>query len=288
MSILFDENYIKEKLVKRPEDSNKGDFGKLLMICGSYGMIGAAIMAGRAALRSGVGLLNMVVDKKIYPQIAQALPEAVFTVIDVDKKEDSEEKIADALSKATACVIGCGLSFSANFFMPVVIKHCKVPILIDADGLNYLCKNLDEFNDFLCPVCITPHPGEMSRLTGKSIAEIQDNREEIALEFAKKHGVYTLLKGHNTVIVGENLEMFINPTGNSGMAKGGSGDVLSGIISSFIAQGMSVFDSLCCGAYIHGLAGDKAAEKLSKQSMIATDIIDFLPEIFLRLENFVN
>ncbi len=288
MDTAIHEKYVREKLVKRPKDSNKGDFGKLLMICGSYGMVGAAIMAGKAALRSGVGLLNMVVDENCYPLIAPSLPEAVFTVIDMDKKYESEEKIIKALSKSTACAVGCGLSLNADFFMPILINHCKVPLLIDADGLNFLSGNLKRIYDFSCELAVTPHPGEMSRLIHKDIYKIQENREEVALKFSEKYEVNLLLKGYKTVIVSKGLEVFINPTGNSGMAKGGSGDVLSGIIASFLAQGMNITDSLICGAYIHGLAGDEAAKIFSKQSMLATDIIKFLPKVFLSFENNVD
>ncbi len=281
MNTITKESYAREKLVKRPEDSNKGDFGKLLMICGSYGMIGAGIMAGRAALRSGIGLLNIVVEKNCYPIMANALPEAVFTVIDFEKKSGSKEKIIAALEGCTACVIGCGLGDSSDFFMPIVLENCQVPLIIDADGINFLSRNIDELGKIKTSVAITPHPGEMSRLIKNSITEIQADRQKIAKEFSEKYKLITVLKGNLTVVATPDCRSFLNPTGNSGMAKAGSGDVLSGIIGSFCAQGMSLEDACVSGVFFHGLAGDIAVKKFSKQSLLPTDIIETLPEIFI-------
>ena len=162
----------------------------------------------------------------------------------------------------------------------LIVANSKNPLVIDADGINALSHDIDIIKTAKCDIVITPHPMEMSRLTGLSVEQIENNRQKTALDFALKHGVTVILKGHETVVATKSGEVYINTTGNSGMAKGGSGDVLSGMLGAFLAQGISVKDASILGVYLHGLAGDNAAKKLSKAGMLPRDIIDEIPLLF--------
>lgn len=260
--------------------SNKGDLGKLLLICGSYGMAGACIMAARAALRCGVGLLRVAADKSIYPILAQAVPEAVFTVLDWENQRmTSEERLCEALESSTACLVGCGLGELSEKVCPAVFSHCTVPLVADADALNFAAGNPGVLEETEAPLILTPHPGEMARLCGDAIPEIQADRLGAAREKARETGAVVVLKGAATVIAAPDGRCAVNPTGNPGMAKGGSGDVLAGMIASFAAQGISAFDAAAAGAYLHGLAGDVCVKRLGQRSMLPTDLIQALPEV---------
>ncbi len=266
-------------LTEPAPQSNKGDLGKLLLVCGSYGMAGACIMAARGALRCGVGLLKIAVEQSIYPILAQAVPEAVFLVLDWEnRRQESEEKLKKALDSSTACLIGCGLGELANTVCPPVFSHCSVPLVVDADALNFAARRPGVLEELETPLILTPHPGEMARLCGDDISEIQADRLGAAREKARETGAVVALKGAATVVAGPDGRCAINPTGNSGMAKGGSGDVLAGIIASLAAQGIPAFEAAAAGAYLHGLAGDLCAKRLGNRSMLPTDLIDALPE----------
>ncbi|MDO4459218.1 MAG: NAD(P)H-hydrate dehydratase [Clostridia bacterium] len=273
----------KALLINRNPVSNKGSFGKLLMICGSMGMLGACMMAAKGALRSGVGLLNIAVTKELYPMIAPHIPEPVYTILDYSTEEatkESEEKLESAIKSASAIVCGCGLGKDAEKYVPLLIEEAEVPMVLDADALNCIANNMDLIEKSKSQIIVTPHPGEMSRLTGKSIADIQSDRINTASNFAEKHSVITVLKGSGTVISAPDGETWLNLTGNAGMAKGGSGDVLAGIISSLLAQGMKPEDAAVLGVFIHGRAGDIATEKFGQISMLPTDLIDCLPDAY--------
>ena len=187
---------------------------------------------------------------------------------------------------SNAVIIGCGLGVTdgTRKVLESVIKNAKCPIIIDADGLNILSENIDILKTVNVPVVLTPHPGEMSRLLSKSTDEIQQDRIRACKELSEKTGAVVLLKGCNTVICKGN-EVYINSTGNQGMAKGGSGDVLSGIIGSFLAQGMGALESAVCGAYVHGLSGDQLVKEFSLTGITPTMMIDALPKLFSKFEN---
>ncbi|MGN1093002.1 MAG: NAD(P)H-hydrate dehydratase, partial [Monoglobaceae bacterium] len=192
--------------------------------------------------------------------------------------KDAIPQIIDGLKNSDVCAIGPGLGRSKD--LELVVKEmlkCDVPCVIDADGLNVISNDVDMLKEKNCRAILTPHPGEMSRLTSLSITEIEENREDIALEFAEKYDVTLLLKGHNTVIVSPDGRVKINTTGNSGMASGGMGDVLTGVIASFVGQGLSCFDAAVLGAYLHGKAGDIAANEVGEFGLIASDVVDKLP-----------
>lgn len=273
----------------RPNDSNKGTLGSLLCICGSYGMAGAAIMAGKAALRCGIGLLKIAVPKSIYPVCATNILESVYYPLEETSNGVISSKNTDFLlemcEKSSAVVIGCGLSVcdDTKNLVQSVITNCKKPLVIDADALNCICNKPEILKNLKAPAIITPHPGEMARLLHSTPKTVNSNRENTAINFAKKFGVVTVLKGAGTIIASPDGEVYINHTGNSGMATGGSGDVLSGIIGSLLAQGAAPINAAAAGVFLHGTIGDLAAEKLGKISMLPTDMIDMIPTAYLKL-----
>lgn len=273
----------------RPDDSNKGTLGSLLCICGSYGMAGAAIMAGKAALRCGIGLLKIAVPKSIYPVCATNILESVYYPLEETSNGVISSKNTDFLlemcEKSSAVVIGCGLSVcdDTKNLVQSVITNCEKPLVIDADALNCICNKPEILKNLKAPAIITPHPGEMARLLHSTPKMVNSNRENTAIDFAKKFGVVTVLKGAGTIIASPDGKVYINHTGNSGMATGGSGDVLSGIIGSLLAQGAAPINAAAAGVFLHGTIGDLAAEKLGKISMLPTDMIDMIPTAYLKL-----
>ncbi len=281
-----DRNIVKKAVFNRPDDANKGTLGSLLCICGCYGMAGAAIMAGKAALRCGLGLLKTALPKSIYPIAASAIFESVFFPLE----ETSDGKISKSnidfllceAEKSSAVLIGCGLSVcnDTEKLVNSFIENCTKPLVLDADALNCVAKNPDILKKAKAPIIITPHPGEMARLVNSTPKAVNENRAEIAADFAKEYGVVTVLKGSGTIIASPEGRVMINRTGNSGMATGGSGDVLAGMTGSLLAQGAKPFDAAAAAVYLHGLSGDIAAEKLGKISMLPTDLIDEIPQAF--------
>ncbi len=280
-----DKNIVKKAVAPRPDDAHKGTMGTLLSICGSYGMAGAGILSGTAALRSGLGLLKCALPKSIYPILAARLPESVYLPL-----EENPDGRMSALNlpylleqKSDAVLLGCGLSVcdDTKAIVEGFIRGCEKPMVLDADALNCISDNSAILKDAKSPVIITPHPMEMARLCGVTAYEINKNREKTAREFAARYGVITVLKGAGTIIASPDGKARINMTGNSGMATGGSGDVLAGICASLLAQGKSPFDCACASVYLHGLAGDFAAKRLGKISMLPSDIIDELPNAFM-------
>lgn len=273
----------------RPDDSNKGTLGSLLCICGSYGMAGAAIMAGKAALRCGIGLLKIAVPKSIYPVCATNILESVYYPLEETSNGVISSKNTDFLlemcEKSSAVVIGCGLSVcdDTKNLVQSVITNCEKPLVIDADALNCICNKPEILKNLKALAIITPHPGEMARLLHSTPKTVNSNRENTAIDFAKEFGVVTVLKGAGTIIASPDGEVYINHTGNSGMATGGSGDVLSGIIGSLLAQGAAPINAAAAGVFLHGTIGDLAAEKLGKISMLPTDMIDMIPTAYLKL-----
>lgn len=273
------DEFLGERLLpERRISSNKGTFGTLLAVVGSYGMAGAAVMCGKAAQRSGAGLVNMALPKSIYPIVAGKLIEAVFTPLsekDGISSVENCDKLVSLANKANAVVLGCGMGHNEDTEKIVceILKNCEKPIILDADGINSVVPHIHLLKKAKAPIILTPHPGEMARLLGCTVAEVQHNRTEIALNFAKEHNVILILKGANTIISDGNI-LFVNRTGNAGMARGGSGDVLAGMIGSLAAQGMNPFRAAVCGVYAHGLAGDRTAKRLSETTMLPTDMIE--------------
>lgn len=285
-----DIKYVKERLIKREDESNKGTYGKLLCVCGSRNMQGAAVLCTNAAVKSGAGIVVSAFPDKAYAAIAPKITEALMLPLKDDKAGyvtfDAEDNILKTIKMCSAAAVGCGMgnSESTKRIVTSIIKSAKCPLIIDADGINAVSSNINILKSAKVPVILTPHPGEMARLTGKSVREIQNNRIETAREFAVNNNVTVILKGNNSVIAFENGTVFINPTGNAGMAKGGSGDVLTGIIGAFLAQGINAHDAAVCAVYIHGLCGDETAKKYSKTGMTPSMMINHLPTLFSKFE----
>ena len=283
-----DRNIVKKAVFDRPDDANKGTLGSLLCICGSFGMAGAAIMAGKAALRCGLGLLKTALPKSIYPIAAGAIFESVFFPLEETpdgkiSKNNIEYLLCEA-EKSSAVLIGCGLSVcdDTKTLVNSFIENYTKPLVLDADALNCVAENPDILKKAKAPIIITPHPGEMARLVRSTAKEVNQNRAEIAADFAKRYGVVTVLKGAGTIIASPDGRVMINRTGNSGMATGGSGDALAGMTGSLSAQGAKPFDAAAAAVYLHGLAGDIAAEKLGRISMLPTDLINEIPQAYKR------
>ena len=266
---------------KRKAESNKGSYGRVLCVCGSVGMAGAAYLCASAALRTGAGLVEVLTPEENRIIIQTLLPEAIVSVY--DKSSPSNELIDACLDRASAVVCGCGLGVSAasRALLGRILRGSQVPTVLDADALNIISKN-PTLLKYAANKIITPHPMEMSRLCAKDVSDINADRQSVCREFAEKHSLVCALKGHRTV-VSDGKRVFTNTSGNSGMATAGSGDVLAGIIGGILAQStdgkLDMLQAASLGVYVHGLCGDSAAKKLGEYSVIASDIIANLPDI---------
>lgn len=274
--------------------ANKGDFGHVLSICGSKNMPGAAVIAANGAVYSGAGLVTAAFPECAYAAIASKLTEPLLLPLESNRKGTLSalaiHQILKASKKATAILVGCGLGNNKDtkIIVEEIIKNAQCPVVLDADGLNVIADNLDLLKNANCPLVLTPHPGEMARLTGLSISNVQKNRIKIAPEFAREYGVVLVLKGANTVVAQQvNNQTYINPTGNPGLATGGSGDLLSGILVSFLAQGMAAGEASKAAVYIHGLTADTAVRDLSYRGLTPTACIKKLPSVISCFETLL-
>ncbi len=266
---------------KRRHNSHKGDYGTALIIAGSYGMAGAAVLATKASLRSGLGIAKCLVCEGIYAPFTASIPEAVCIPCKQTANGIIDSSLLDIKSlseNCTAILIGCGLGKGEEIkdILRQALSQEKLPVIIDADGINALASSIDILKKSKASVIITPHPGEMARLCGKLVKEIEENRIKTAEEFSLEFGCTVVLKGANTVVASDKGEIFFNVTGNSGMATGGSGDVLSGIIVSLLAQGYDPLFSAKAAVYLHGSAADRAVLKRSRHALLPSDIIEEL------------
>lgn len=284
------EEAIRARIPARPVDGHKGDFGHTFIVGGSRGLTGAVVLAGRAAARSGTGLVTVGVPKPLGDVVAAALVEVMSLMLPATREEGvAEEALASALAFASHCqgvALGPGLGRqeATQRFVRAFVGRCPQPLLVDADALFAFSEDTQPLKDAAGPRILTPHPGEMGRLTGRSSRDVQQHREELALAFAAGHGCVLVLKGHRTIIAGPGGELFVNPTGNDGMATGGTGDVLSGLIAGLLAQGLPALDAAVVGVYLHGVAGDLAAISTTRRAMIAGDLVDMLPNAWRSVE----
>lgn len=265
-------------LPEREVTAHKGNFGKILLLCGSRGYTGAAYLAAMGALRSGAGLVFLGVPESIYQIEAVKLNEAiVFPLPDDDGKlsADAIPEILERLTKMDAVMMGPGLGQSEDVFKVVktVLEQANCPVVVDADGINVIAAHRDILRGRTAPTILTPHTGEFARLGGRT-----GDRQTAAEEMARELGCIVLLKGHNTVIT-DGGTTYINPTGNPGMAVGGSGDVLSGIIVSLLGQGIGPLEAAASGAWLHGAAGDLCAGEIGQYGMLPTDMVNVLPRL---------
>jgi ADP-dependent NAD(P)H-hydrate dehydratase len=287
------------RLARRAADSNKGSYGKVLVVAGSRGMSGAAVLCGSGALRGGAGLVTVAVPEEILPIVAAGNPCYLTAALPQDKEgrlsstaalpqdkegrlsSSAEARVLELAQVNTVAGVGPGLGRSAGITSLVAswLKSIRIPVVLDADGINAFAGQIDSLKDHAASLILTPHPGEFARLLGCDIPTVQARRQELAAEFAQKYDVVVVLKGHGTVVT-DGRRVFVNQTGNPGMATGGTGDVLTGLIAALLGQGLEPFQAAQLGVHLHGLTGDLAQLELGEASMIASDLLIYLPHAF--------
>ena len=285
--LVPDHSDIRRLLPVRERYAHKGDFGKVLLLCGAVGYTGAAALAARAALRTGSGLVTVLTPEDIYPIVAAKLDEAIVRPVACDEagrvSMEAKDDILEQMRRADCVLIGPGLGRSRELdtLIPALLREAGCPVVLDADGLNALAGKPDVLRQAACPVILTPHDGEYARLMpGSPVLPREDIpvRCRAAAGLAEESGGIILLKGHRTVIT-DGEEYYVNCTGNPGMATGGSGDVLSGIIVSLLGQGVRPLEAAALGAYLHGAAGDICAQETGECWLLAGDMINALAQL---------
>lgn len=282
---------VKHFFTKRDSTSHKGTFGTVLVIGGSYEMPNAVYFASQGAVNCGAGLVKVAFPSVMYGAIAPKTYEQTLVPLESNKSgrisQNSLKRIEKEMKKASCVLVGCGMGKDEDTkaVTKFVIENSEVPVVIDADGINCLKDNIDILDSAKAPVILTPHPKEMSRIAGVSVEEIEGNRGAVVKAFTKAHNCILVLKGASTLVGSTAYEdMYVNSSGNAGMATGGSGDVLSGIIASFISQGVDSFRSAVAGVYIHGMAGDDVTEKYSMMGNTPSLILKELPTTLGKIE----
>ncbi|MBO5066540.1 MAG: NAD(P)H-hydrate dehydratase [Clostridia bacterium] len=279
-------------LPPRDPKGHKGSFGNVLLVCGSKNMVGCCVLAAYGALRSGAGLVTLAFPDALYTSLTSRLTENLFLPLPSDAEGflsvDSVDTVINAAEKSDVVMVGCGIGTGegASLLVKKLLALDSKPVIFDADAINCLCKHKNELKNARCNALLTPHPGEMSRLTDKSVSEIENSREECIVGFCREYRVNLLLKGCRTLICnGDATELFVNKTGNSGLAKGGSGDLLSGIIAGLTpAFNGDLFKAAILGAFVHGMSADVLKEKYSEYSILPSDCADALPLVYSKIE----
>jgi len=280
---LLDESELSGLFPRRRKGSHKGDFGHLLILAGSIGKTGAAALAAMAAVRTGAGLVTIGVPKSIYPIIAsklnEAMPEPLPETSAGTLSSRASKRIKELLDGKDALAVGPGLSTHSDTkkLLLNLVEDVEIPMVIDADGVNNLSGSLRSLGKAKALRILTPHPGEMARIMKSTTKKVQEDRIRIARDFAKEYGVVLVLKGARTVIADQEGNIAINSSGNPGMASGGMGDVLTGMIGSLLAQGFSPLDAARAGVFLHGWAADRVADELGEAGMSATDLLEKIP-----------
>ncbi len=276
---------IKDIIQRREKNVHKNDFGHVLVMAGSPRMLGASALCSLAAMRTGAGLVTAAVPKSLNKTLQAKISSVVMTwpLPETPEQTFSSTAIKDISSvwdKYQAVILGPGLSqnLQTQKFILQVIEFCPVPLVIDADALRALSGHLNLLSVRKAETILTPHLGEMAALTSLTKDQIEKKREKVCRDFVKAYSCVLVLKGHETIVANQGQPLFLNPSGNSGMATAGSGDVLAGMIGAFLAQGLDGFQSAKYGVYFHGRAGDLAAKEKTRLAMIATDIIENIPQ----------
>ena len=276
---------------KRKRDSHKGTYGHLFVIAGSLGKTGAAVMAAKSALRMGAGLVTVGTPRSCLPMVARGMVELMTEPLaETAQKTIAVEALPQArslLQGKDALLIGPGISphESTAEFVAGLLPEAKLPVVIDADGLNILSLKPELLTRLPKVTILTPHPGEFARLAGRKVGEVVKGKLELAPAFAREKGVYLILKGHRTLVCSPDGRTFVNPTGNPGMATGGSGDVLSGMVASLLMQVKDPLQAALAAVYLHGLSGDLAVEKIGERALVASDLMRFLPAALKAMED---
>ena len=272
---------IRQLLPVRPRFSHKGDFGRVLLVCGSVGFTGAAALAARAALRTGAGLITVATPRQAWPIVAAKLDEPMVMPMAEDKAGrlslQAAPALAQLLAKADACLIGPGLGRSEELdaLVAALVGEARCPVVLDADGINAMAGHIDRLREAACPLILTPHDGEFLRLSPSAALPPADfdTRADRAMMLARRLGAVVLLKGYRTAIT-DGKRLYRNETGNPGMATGGSGDVLAGMLVSLLGQGLAPLEAAAAAAWLHGAAGDRCAAEHGEYGMTPSDLID--------------
>lgn len=278
-------------LPPRALDMHKGQAGRVFVLAGSVGLSGAAALCTLGALRVGAGLVTLGIPKSLHNPMVEKLTEAMLKVLP-ETKEGSVSpqalpEILTTVERMDAVAIGPGLSQhpATKELVRSLLPRITKPLVLDADGLNAVADEPDMLRKLALPIIMTPHSGEMGRLIRQSAEDVQRDRERTAVEFAKKYRVLVVLKGHGTVVASYDGHIYVNETGNPGMASGGIGDVLTGVIAGLLGQRLALFDAARLGAHLHGLAGDLAAAERGQIGLIATDVADRIPQAIRRYQS---
>ncbi len=285
LACITDDTF-RRPFANRMKSSHKGSYGKLLNIAGSLNYNGAAAMSTEAALRTGVGLCTLAAPITVVKLLAPSIHETTYLPLPETEEgfvsADAADKLIQNLQNVTAISVGCGMGNSENTrkIVDLVIKNATCPIIIDADGINSIAANIDILKERNSDIILTPHVKEFSRISGLSVEEIQRDRIKAAKDFSTEYGVTVVLKGSNTVIASSGGYLFVNICGNSGLAKGGTGDVLTGIIAAMAAQGIEPVTAAVSGVYCHALASDMLKDDLPAESMLPRDVINILPKVY--------
>ena len=288
-TFLLDPGDVAPHFPRRSRATHKGTYGHLLLVAGSLGKTGAAALSALSAMRSGTGLVTVAVPASQQPVVASLVLEAMTETLPETSARTLALKAREAilelagLRDAVAIGPGIGLDDETAQVARGLVHELRLPMAVDADALTALAGHLDVLRDAPAPRCLTPHPGEMARMLGARVDEVQRDRIETVREFATRHRVHIVLKGARSVIGAPDGRVFVNPTGNPGMASGGTGDVLTGMLGAFLARGLEPGAALRASVYLHGSAGDIAAERLGEEALIARDVIAGIPEAFKRL-----
>ncbi len=287
---LLEASDIRPLFPPRAPDAHKGIFGHLLVVAGSVGKTGAAALAGRGALRSGAGLVTIACPASQQPVVAalgmETMTEPLVETPSQSLALKAKERIQELAARMEAVALGPGISLDpeTQALVRELVTELARPLVVDADGLTALAGHVDLLRHARAPRCLTPHPGEMARMLGRPVAEVQADRIETVKSFCQRYGAFVALKGARTVIGDPNGRIFLNPTGNPGMASGGAGDVLTGMVGAFLARGMEPLEALQAGVYLHGLAGDLARSETGEEGLIAGDILEAVPRAIARVQ----
>jgi len=278
-----------KRLPKRKNATHKGDYGHILVLAGSKGLTGAAYLTSQAALLSGSGLVTLGIPESLNSIMAKKLTEVMTLPLKETKEATlslaAYKKISSFLKRIDVIAIGPGLSqnVSTKKLVRKLVVGINKPFVLDADGINAFVDNVNLLKKIKKLSIMTPHPGELARLLGVSVKSIQKQRLKSAKDFVKKYKQILVLKGHKTIAASPNSKTYVNNTGNPGMASGGTGDILTGIIASLLGQGIAPFKAASLGVYVHGLAGDLAKKEKGETSLVATDLLNKLPLAFKKI-----
>lgn len=280
---VSDAEFVRDNIKKRDNNTQKGDYGKVLVIAGSKGMTGAAYLSSQSAVISGSGLVTLGICEELNPILEAKTTEVMTLPLEGENGQlsiSAVDTILERLNSFDAVLFGPGLGRNKDIseILRLILNASKIPIVIDADGINAAARDLTILSDCVCPVIFTPHTVEMSRLTGLDKDYIENNRYEVSAEFSEHYGVTVLLKGRYTIVTAENGLQYTNITGNPGLATGGSGDVLAGILVSLVARGIDEAKASAIAAYIHGMAGDFAASEYGEESVSAVNVMENIPK----------